>query len=359
MSFFGDLGTSLSDLFSGRWTGGETNLAHDNLTPLATLGGAAALGGLAAPALGGLFAGGEAAAGAAGTGIAEGAAGLAPEATSGVSAFSPIAGDFEALGFGSELPSEITGGASAGSSGGNLGQILAPYSANPDMVTGALSAPDAIGGTGPMAPGATPGAGGSFLDTLTSPSQWTLPGVAKGAGVAVAGGGLLANLMKGNSPSANQDKLTNMAAFDTKQAQALTAEGKQLREYLENGSLPPAQQAAVDQAVKAEKARLISNAAKNGQSTDPTQNTALSQDLAAADRNGLIAAGQLEQQLFAAGQNLLQSSLTASGLSSQIYQVLAQMDRADTADLNKAIATFAAAAGGSTINLSLGGQKAA
>jgi hypothetical protein len=217
---------------------------------------------------------------------------------------------------------------------------------------GGAGSPLSLASTGP---GTTPSAGSSILDTLTSPSKWTLPGVAQGVGAGVAGVGLAANLAKKNATSANQQNVANVAGAAQQQFQQLTAESSQLRSYLENGSLPPALQAQVDQQVKAYKATLIANAAKNGASTDPTQNTALAQDLAAADRNGLILAGNLETQLFQQGQAMLSSGLGALGLSGQLYTTLANMDRTDQAQLEQAINVFAGSLNSSKgINLSLG-----
>ena len=248
----------------------------------------------------------------------------------------------------------IPGGGAGGTPGG-LESVLGPYTGG-DAPPGFT--PPADASTGSL--GAGGGSGGNWLDTLTSPSQWTLGGVGKGVGVAAAAGGLGLNLLKGNSTSAAQNQISNDASFLQKQAAPLLAESNQLRSYLENGNLPPAIQAQVDQANKAAKATIIANAAKSGGSTDPTQNTQLAQDLAAADRNALIAAGTLETNLFTAGQQLLSTGLNTAQLSAQLYTTLANMDRQDTQDLTKAIALFAGSLGGGGVNLNIGGaQKAA
>lgn len=122
------------------------------------------------------------------------------------------------------------------------------------------------------------------------------------------------------------------------QATQLTAQGQQFMNFLQTGTLPAGLQAAVDQAKAAAKARIISNHAASGQSTDPSQNSALAQELAQADQNALIAVAQEGEQLFAAGANEI-------NLSSQIYTKLLQVDQQQTANMGKAIASFASALG--------------
>jgi hypothetical protein len=138
------------------------------------------------------------------------------------------------------------------------------------------------------------------------------------------------------------------------QGTALTASGQQLQQYLTSGTLPPALQSQVNSAVAAEKARIIANHAANGENTNPTQNSALAAELSQADINGINAAGNLEQQLFQSGTQLLQTGINETGLSTQIYESLVKMDQANNNQLMTAIASMAAALGGGGTKISLG-----
>jgi hypothetical protein len=167
-------------------------------------------------------------------------------------------------------------------------------------------------------------------------------------GIAVAGGALAYDVLKGNPNTAAENQLQQSANTLQGQAAGLTATGTQLTSYLTNGTLPPGQQAQVTQAVAARKAQIIANAAANGQNTNPAQNSALAQDLANADMQGLAMAGQLETQLAQTGTTLINSGLHATGLSSEIYQALVKIDQTNNNQLMQAIASMAAALGGGT-----------
>ena len=200
---------------------------------------------------------------------------------------------------------------------------------------------------GAAAPTATNAAGGgSFLDKLIGGATNSI--TKNPLGIAVAGGALGLDVLRGNPDTANVNALKGDAASLAAGAATTTASGQQLMSYLQNGTLPPGQQAQINQAVQAAKAKIIANAAANGQSTDPTRNSALAQDLAAADQQGLATAGQLEAQLAQTGQTLINTGLHATGLSSQIYESLVKIDTANNNQLMTAIASMAAALGGGT-----------
>lgn len=204
--------------------------------------------------------------------------------------------------------------------------------------------------------GAAPADSSSFLDKLVTGASNSI--TKNPLGIAVAGGALAYDVAKGNPDSANVNALKTDAANLSGQAGALTASGQQLTQYLQNGTLPPGQQAQVNQAVAAAKARIISNAAANGQNTNPSQNSALAQDLANADLEGLSLAGQFETQLAATGTTLINAGLNATGLSSQIYETLTKIDQANNTQLMQSIAAMAAALGGGT-KIQIGGNSAA
>jgi len=173
-------------------------------------------------------------------------------------------------------------------------------------------------------------------------------------GILAAGAGLGLDVLRGNQTDPNAKQLAAEAPGLQAQGAALTASGEQLTQYLTNGTLPPGQQAQVTEAVQAAKARIIQNHAANGENTNPTQNSALAQELSGADMNGLALAGQLEQQLATTGTQLISAGLNSTGLSEQIYQALINMDTANNNQLMQSIASMAAALGGGT-KISIGG----
>lgn len=218
---------------------------------------------------------------------------------------------------------------------------------------GVSSAGTSLSSLLPTTAASTASGGGGILDSLTTGA---INSITKNPlGIALSGGGLLYTLLKGNQTDPNQAALQAEAPQLLAQGQQLSASAQQLQSYLTSGTLPPALQAQVTSAVNAAKAQIIANHAANGQSTNPTQNSALAQELAQADINGLSLAGNLEQQLFNSGTQLLQTGINETGLSTQIYQTLVGMDQANNQQLMSAIASMAAAlGGGSNVKLSLG-----
>jgi hypothetical protein len=344
----------LTDLFEGHTSNLGTDLSHAGSSLLShpselyeTLGGAAALatGGLALGGLagaGGLFGAADAglgAADAAGVGAATadasaftGAADASAFAGApGIQAIDAAAGGASSI-IGSPAAVDAAGAAvdplaaSGGAAGGATPLGQATTDADMFGITG-------TGGAAPAAaPAATPPAGSSFLSTLTDPSQWTLPGVGKVAGVAAAGAGLGMNLLNRGQTDPNQAMLAQQAA-------QLGQSGQVLESYLKTGKLPPALQAQLDQAVAAEKARIVSGYAAKGMPTDPNQNSALAQDLNNVQTNAIAAMANVQVEMMNTG-------LKETGLSSQLYQMLTQLDLQQNKDLMSAISSFAAALGG-------------
>ena len=162
----------------------------------------------------------------------------------------------------------------------------------------------------------------SILDSL---------GIKSPLGAAIGAGGL--------AYSALENKAPKFSPQLEAQAASLNANGQQLMSYLQSGSLPPGLQASLTQATSAAKAKIISNFAAQGLNTDPSQNSALASELAAVDQQALISTAQI-------GQQLMQSGITESGLSSDLYKTLANIDQTQTANIGKAIANFASAVSG-------------
>lgn len=199
-------------------------------------------------------------------------------------------------------------------------------------------------------PGATV-AGGA--PTATGGEQSLLDKLGAGAvksvtnnpiGTALGVGGLGYALSQGQKQSAPVKALQAEAA-------PLSAQGQQLASYLSSGTLPPGLQASVDQATAGAKSHAIANAAAQGLPTDPTKNTALAEELNRID----AMVPQLTAQL---GQQLLTAGVAESGLSSQIYQQLAQIDQTQTSSMGKAIANFAAALSPGGTKIQIGGTSA-
>ncbi len=198
-----------------------------------------------------------------------------------------------------------------------------------------VASTDFAGGSNAGGTGQT--GGQSFYDKLVSGVK-NAPGNAvdqltkNPIGPLAAAGGLAYNLSQANR------QLPNQAALQ-QQANALTPQAQQFMSYLQNGTLPAGMQAAVDKAAAAQRARIISNHAAAGQSTDPTQNSALAQELAQVDQNTLIAVAQGGEQLFSSG-------LSEAQLSSQIMNNLLQVEQKQTQAMGTAISNFATALSG-------------
>jgi len=165
-----------------------------------------------------------------------------------------------------------------------------------------------------------------------------------------------------NIAALNNQTLTakGSALSDTNAATGaqITGQGEALTQYLTNGTLPDAYNQQIDQAINSAKTQAISNAAAQGQPTDPTKNTTLAQELSNIDnqRPGMVT--QIANQLFGAGAGLIgtgtgiststASSLLGAGasnanLSGELYSQLAGIDQKQTAATGNAIAALAAA----------------
>ena len=321
MSFLSDLFEGHTDKLGTDLTHAPESLAKHPSELYETLGGAAALatGGLALGGLGGLgglLGGAEAgAAGAGADALGTGALGFTGDA---VATEAPAqAAISSVLGGGSQV---------AGAAGGDA------LAAGADLAGVTPQIGDAVVGAGadfsPAAAGASDSPG--FLSQL---GTGAINSVTKNPlGIAAAGGLLGYDLLKGNPTDPNQKVLQQEAG-------QLSAQGQQLQSYLTSGTLPPALKAQLDQATKAEKARIVAGYGSRGQSTDPNQNSALAQELNAVDTNAVAAMASAQIQM-------LNTGLQETGLSTQLYETLVKLDSAQNDQLMKAISSFAAALGG-------------
>ena len=242
---------------------------------------------------------------------------------------------------GTGAPSAVTpAGASASSIAAPAG-VTAPADATSASIPGATGA-TSVGGAPLNAAPST-----SISDLLSNASSGAMKSLTNNPlGVALGVGGLGYNIINGQRQTANQKALAGDAATATANSNQMVASGEALQTYLSSGTLPAAYQAQVDQAINDAKTQAISNAAAQGQSTDPTQNTALAATLAGIDARRPGMQSQVASQLFSSGSSLVSAGQSAAGLSGSLYQTLVQNDTTAAANTGKAIATLAAALNG-------------
>lgn len=334
------------------------------------LGGGAALAGGAAE---GLLGTGAAASGADAAATSAGATGLAGGTGAIAGADTPIAallGSTPTAGFGttgissnvlnanaSASPFEtgtqpITGTGAAGQpSGTGAAAVSAPGGvsavADPTATVAGAQGATSVGG-GPLnpAPGGTTGsisdllgkAGGGAIKSLTD----------NPLGVALGAGGLGYNIWQGQKQTANQQALAADAAKATANSDSLVNQGQALQQYLTTGKLPDAYEQQVNNAINDAKTRAISNAAAQGQPTDPTKNTALAVTLAGIDNQRAGMVSSIAEKLASSGATLINAGQAAAGLSGQLYQGLVANDTAQAKNTGAAIASLAAALNGRT-----------
>ena len=220
-------------------------------------------------------------------------------------------------------------------SNGQSGGAPAPASGTTPLTPQQLGQPP----EGKQQPPSPPPAGGDAKDKGVLDSL----GIKNPIGAAIGAAGLGYSVLQGQQ---TQKYSPEMLA----QAQSLNAQGQQLLSYLNSGTLPAGLQASLTQATSAAKAKVISNFASQGLNTDPAQNTALAAQLNQVDQQALISTAQI-------GQQLMTSGIQETGISSELYKTLANIDQTQTANIGKAIASFASSVsgGGGGINLKLAG----
>ncbi len=176
-----------------------------------------------------------------------------------------------------------------------------------------------------------PGGGSSVMNAINDPSGTNiLKAVGSNLGPLVAGGGLLANLIRPQSGVGVSS--TNALA---NQANALNAQGGQLESYLMNGTLPPGAQNAIDLGTKSAKAHIRAQYAARGMSGSSAE---------VADLNNVDNVART--QAFDYANKLLQTGIDETGLSSKIYEALIGIDEKQSAAMGDAIANFSAALAG-------------
>ncbi len=178
--------------------------------------------------------------------------------------------------------------------------------------------------------------------TSTGPSAGNLASL--GGGALALGVGAY-DLFKGNPNSDPQNALIQEGSQLGTEGTGLVQQGQGLQSYLEQGTLPPAQQAQLEMAQNAAKARLVQGAAFKGQSTNPMGNSGLTQDINSLGLQTETEKGQLEQQLFQAGNQLVTEGNNALGMEVGIQEKLAAIDAQQQQDTTNAIMGFAKSLG--------------
>jgi hypothetical protein len=396
----GDLLGSLGSLFGI----GSAAAAPAAETGLATIGADAA--GLGADAgLAGITGTGTALAGGGATGLAgtalAGGSGLTGDALLGAGAGgalgslgaaqsfidSPLASGFNPAALTGGIDAPVAGTSAAGAVPGSADVFGGTPSATAGVanVGPATSSPitglnSAVGPAGPAAPSAAVAPSGAGATDLTSGfggaasgTDGTVPGASgptslNGNPVSGGSGNILDNAVNSITknplslvgPAAGLGGLAYTITQANKQlpeqttlntaAQTATANGNQLSSYLLNGTLPAGLQTTLDKATADAKTAAISNAAKNGQPTDPSQNSTLAAELAQIDQQATISTAQI-------GQSLLTSGLSETQLASQDYSTLLSADQTEQNLISSAIGKFASSLGGlgsSGIKLNIG-----
>lgn len=153
------------------------------------------------------------------------------------------------------------------------------------------------------------------------------------AGAGIAGLGLVNNVLQGQRTS------PNMAAMQGN-AGAMNQQSQVMMKYLTSGTLPPGLDQAIKLSTQAATANAVANAARDGMPTNPTQNTALAQQLSSIRNNAVADVAKMGVQLMSQGLSMAQ-------ISNQLYLQLEQLNRQQARDTGVAIANFAAALNGS------------
>jgi hypothetical protein len=261
------------------------------------------------------------------------------------------------------VPGVNTAGAPAATSavtppGASAASVAAPsgVSGVPDAT--AAGVPSAVGptSTGGAPLGAAPPAPStSISDLLSNAGSGALKSLTSNPlGVALGAGGLGYSIYSGMQNTANEKALTAQAQTATNNSTALENQGQGLTNYLTNGTLPPAYQTQIDQSIQSAITQAKSNAAAQGLSADPTQNTALATQIQEIQNQAPILQEQIAAQLAGVGTSLINAGAGSAGLSGSLTSTLVQNDTSQAANAGKAIATLAAALNGKSSN-SIGG----
>jgi hypothetical protein len=256
-----------------------------------------------------------------------GAGAAAPAAPAGIAASPSSTGSF--LGP-EELSSKVPGASGAGTTS-PLNQALGGgnplgTSAGSNVLTSA-----AASGSG----GASGGGGviSSGLNKLLAPTGLTTSDVGPIASL----GGLGLNLLRGNQPLPGEGQIKSGAAGIGSEAASLVAQGGNLQNYLNTGTLPPGVQGGINQASDAAKATIRSQYASRGESGSSAE----AQDVAHIDQTAATQGADIAMKLLQTGVGEVTQGISAQGLSSQLYQYLMEQALSRDQQLGTSIGNFA------------------
>lgn len=242
------------------------------------------------------------------------------------------------------------GGASAAGEAATAGAggiaPVDPTAANADVLTSASGTP-ATGSTQVLGSDLAPGDPGyvapqTTLQDVSSnlvgnqptnlwdrASNWISSAIGKQnpLTLAVGGGGLAYDLIKGNQMPKGYNQLVG-------EANQLAGQGSRLSSYLQNGTLPPGAQAQIDEYVKSATAGINSKYASMG--IDPNTSTAAQQEIANLKLNA-------QAQSFNIADSLLKTGITESQISGQLFNDLIQMNQQQNTEVGNAISSFTTA----------------
>lgn len=218
----------------------------------------------------------------------------------------------------------------------NLGGV-ANFTTGMDMPAGSQSSAISGGAAYPSGDGVSPKVdmqgpqtnkpADSILDMLgLGTGNSGLDGKLFGAGV--SGLGLAANLAMSGGMGDAQGKLNSLAGQQN-------AQGQQLQSYLANGTLPPGAQQWVNQQTEAQKAAIRAKHAQTGTTGSSMEVQELNQVEQAATA-----------QMFTLASKLLETGITQTNSSGQLYNYLMQQENQDNKEVSDAISNFVSSLAG-------------
>jgi hypothetical protein len=286
-----------------------------------------------------------------------------PAALGGTTAIggAPAAGSLDALATG--VPAGTTPAAAA-SPAASIGAAPAATVAS-TAPTGAAPidlASQAAQGGATTAAGATPAASTAspgLLSTVGSDVKAALPYLSAGAlGYNILNQYELNKAIPSLSTTAQQTEqaatsLANQGAAANAAAQPYLAQGNQWVTAATNGTLLPADQAALQAQVQAAIAQVTQGYASRGMSTNPEQNSSLAQDIQSIQNQAQVTTSQILQgyastgtQITNTANSLLNSGASDTAISGQLANSVSQLSTSLAQTTGSAIANFAAALAG-------------
>lgn len=153
----------------------------------------------------------------------------------------------------------------------------------------------------------------------------------------LSAGGLGLNLLNRNKPIPGEAQVKSAASGLTATAAGQAAQGAQLEQFLQSGTLPPGLSAGVRSATESAKAAIRSGYAQRGESGSSAE----AQDLQAAEERALTASQTVALQLLQQGSSMVGQAVNTEGLAAQLYQEIMRDALTRDQELGSAIGNFA------------------